>query len=121
MTTTRLTHPLETLYQAREALQDTIKAIQQQTPEQVGDDLSCYAAVDTSILHEFRALADVLAEKTRTASRPTVRMSHSRLRGVVAMFDEIITYVEHHRADIEALRSRPIGHRTEDQVERPRP
>ncbi|MDA3629635.1 hypothetical protein [Saccharopolyspora oryzae] len=108
MTTTPVDHPLETLYQAREVIQAAISAAQQQTPEQISDDLACYAAVDMSIVQEFRALAAVLADKTRTSGSPTVRLSHARLCEIVAMFDQIINYVERHRADIEALRSRSL-------------
>ncbi|KAA5835159.1 hypothetical protein ABT337_07865 [Saccharopolyspora hirsuta] len=98
-------HPLESLYQARDALQAAVHRVQQQVPDQIGDDLGCYAAVNTSILHEFRTLVSVLTEQTQDARSPAVRAAHRELHEVVALFDQISAYVQLHQPTIDALRS----------------
>ncbi|MGW1680642.1 hypothetical protein [Saccharopolyspora sp. NPDC002376] len=96
-------HPLETLYQAREALRDAVSAAQRQTPEQISDDLGCYAVVNTSILYEFRSLVGLLADKIRDTSHPTVCAAHGELRDVLTMFDMLIGYVQQHQPTIDDL------------------
>ncbi|MER7014218.1 hypothetical protein ABT324_22580 [Saccharopolyspora sp. NPDC000359] len=98
-------HPLESLYRARDELQSAVHQVQHQPPEQVSDDLGCYATVNTSILHEFRALVTALAEQTQGADRQEVRAAHRGLRGVIPLFDQIAAYVELHQSTTEALRS----------------
>lgn len=101
---TPVEHPLEALYQVRDVLEAAVTGVQRQAPEQISDQLGCYAAVNTSILYEFRTLADLLREKVSGTNRSTVRMAHEELGDVVAMFDVIIAYVERHQPTIDGLR-----------------
>jgi len=101
---TPVEHPLEALYQVRDVLEVAVAGVQLQAAEQVSDQLGCYAAVNTSILYEFRTLADLLREKVSGTGRPTVRAAYEELGDVVALFDKIIAYVERHQPTINDLR-----------------
>lgn len=101
---TPVENPLEALYQVRDVLEVAVVGVQRQTPEQVSDQLGCYAAVNTSILYEFRTLADLLREKVSGTDRRPVRVAHDELGDVVALFDMIIAYVEGHEPTINDLR-----------------
>ncbi|MDI2029552.1 hypothetical protein QFW96_13055 [Saccharopolyspora sp. TS4A08] len=101
---TPVEHPLEGLYQVRDVLEAAVAGVQRQEPERVGDQLGCYAAVNTSILYEFRALADLLREKISDSKRPAVRVAHEELGDVVDLFDVIIAYVDRHQPTINELR-----------------
>ncbi|MBK0870074.1 MAG: hypothetical protein IJH84_08345 [Saccharopolyspora sp.] len=96
-------HPLETLYHARDALEAAVNAVREQTTAQVSDELCCYAAVDTSILYEFRHLVSVLMTKLDT-SRPAVYAAHGEMHEIINMFDQVIGYIERHQPTIAALR-----------------
>lgn len=96
-------HPLETLYQAREALQTAVSAVQQQTSEKISDDLGCYGSVNHSILYEFRSLVDVLAEKVRDTNDPLVRVAHAELQETLVLFDQLIALAQYHRPTIKDL------------------
>ncbi|MFI0470481.1 hypothetical protein ACH347_40995 [Saccharopolyspora sp. 5N102] len=101
---TPMEHPLETLYQARDALQAAVSAVQRQTPHQISDDLGCYGAVNHSILYEFRSLLHVLAEQVHDANHPTVRVAHGELREAIAVFDQLIALAERNQPTIDDLR-----------------
>ncbi|TDC91528.1 hypothetical protein E1161_16540 [Saccharopolyspora aridisoli] len=97
-------HPLEALYQVRDVLEAAVAGVRRAPAEQISDQLGCYAAVNTSILYEFRTLADQIHEKISGTDRPTVRVAHEELGDVVALFDMIIAYVERHQPTIDDLR-----------------
>lgn len=97
-------HPLETLYQAREALQAAVSSVEKQSPEQVSDDLGCYGVMNHSILFEFRSLVHVLAEKVHDVNRPAVREAHGELREAVAVFDQLIAIAQRNEPIIDDLR-----------------
>ncbi|WP_190822584.1 hypothetical protein [Saccharopolyspora pogona] len=97
-------HPLETLYQAREALQAAVSAVEKQTPAQVSDDLGCYGVVNHSILYECRSLVHALAEKVHDVSRPPVREAYGELREAITVFDQLIAIAQSNEPTINDLR-----------------
>ncbi len=102
MSTPAEQHPLESLYESRDALQVAVQAMRQRTSEEISNDLGSYATVNTSIITEYRALLDVLA-RSIDASRPGVDAARVDLCEVIARFDEVLEYCEHRRTTVENL------------------
>ena len=97
-------HPLEALYQARDALQAAVISVQQQTSECVSDELCCYAGVNTAIFYEFRTLLGLLAGKL-DPSRPEVHTAQAEMDEILVMLDQVVSYIEQHQPTIADLRS----------------